>query len=326
MKTQLIQFKQFGGPEVLELSEVELAPPAENEVQVKHAAVGVNFIDSYFRSGLYQTSLPSGVGTEAAGVVVAVGKNVHRFKEGDRVGYVRGPLGAYSQLRNIPANFLVKVPDAVSLVEAAAVLLKGLTVSYLFNQLFPLKKGDIFLFHAAAGGVGLIACQWAKIKQAELIGTVSSSEKAELIKKYGASEAINYTQENVVERVKELTRGEKLPVVFDSVGKDTWQTSLDCLRLRGLMVSFGNASGPVTGIDLLTVGQRGSLFVTRPFLHDYFETQEKLQQGADELFSLVVDKKIKVEIAEEIKLRDASLAHKKLTDRSRIGGMVLIPD
>lgn len=277
MKTQAIRISAHGGPEVLQYVEVEVPDPGPDEVRVRHRAIGVNFIDIYYRTGLYASALPHGLGFEGAGVVEAVGSNVGFLKEGDRVGYPQGPLGAYAQVRTLPAATVVKLPRRVSDEEAAAVMLKGLTVQYLFRQTYRLQGGETILFHAAAGGVGLIACQWARALGVKLIGTVSSDEKAALAKAHGAWATINYAKENFVERVRELTGGAKCPVVFDGVGKDTWEGSLDCLQPRGLMVSFGNASGAVAGVNLGILAQKGSLFVTRPTLATHVVPRWRLE-------------------------------------------------
>ncbi len=260
-----IEFSKHGGPEVLNAVEFTPNAPAENEVQVENKAIGINYIDTYIRSGLYPPpSLPSGLGTEAAGVVSQVGSNVKHVKAGDRVVYAQSGLGAYSSVHNVAADKVALLPAAISFEQAAASFLKGLTVYYLLRKTYEIKPGEPFLFHAAAGGVGLIACQWAKALGAKLIGTVGSAEKAQRALQAGAWQVINYREENIAERVKEITGGKKLPVVYDSVGKDTWEASLDCLQRRGLMVSFGNSSGPVTGVNLGILNQKGSLFVTRP--------------------------------------------------------------
>lgn len=320
-----IKINSHGGPEVLKLVEEDLKPLQNDEVLVKHEAIGVNFIETYYRSGLYPVNLPSGLGTEAAGTVLTVGKDVNHFKVGDRVAYAQGPLGSYSEQRNIPSRYLVKIPSGISFEEAAGVLLKGMTVQYLFRQTYKLQEGETILFHAAAGGVGLIACQWAKHLGVKLIGTVSSEEKAQLAKSKGAWEIINYTKENVPEKVLKLTHGKKVPVVYDGVGKDTWEASLDSLAPRGLMVSFGNASGPVTNVNLSTLAQKGSLYVTRPVLATYADTPEKLQSAADEVFDLVLKKKIQVTIDERFKLGNAEEAHKFISNRKSMGSTIMIP-
>jgi len=324
-KALTIKFKKHGDPEVLYFEESELSDLLDDEVRILHKAIGVNFIDSYYRTGLYSEDLPSGLGTEAAGVIEAIGKNVSHLKVGDRVAYAQGPLGAYSNRRNLSSRFVVKIPDNVSFNQAAAILLKGLTVRYLFKDVHQLKKDETILFHAASGGVGLIACQWAKHIGAKLIGTTSSREKGQVAKELGAFEIINYQEENVVKKVMEITQGEGVPVVYDSVGKSTWETSLNCLQTRGLMVSFGNASGPVTGVNLGVLAQKGSLFVTRPILGHYVDSSEKLQHASEDLFNLVGQGIIKVEHLKLFPLKDAALAHEELLDRKRIGGMILVP-
>ncbi len=324
--SKAIQIEQYGGPEALKLVEVDVPPPGPGEVRIRQYAVGLNFIDIYSRSGLYKSALPTGLGYEAAGVVDAVGAKVRHLKAGDRVAYGQSPLGAYAEVRNVPANFVVKLPDGISFEEAAALMLKGLTVQYLFRQTYRLQGDETILFHAAAGGVGLMACQWAKALGVKLIGTVSSPEKAALAKANGAWRVIDYSRENVAERVLELTKGKKVPVVYDGVGKDTWETSLDCLQRRGLMVSFGNASGAVSGVNLGILAQKGSLYVTRPIVAHHVDTLEKMQAAADEVFELVLAKKIKVRIDQRFKLEDVGLAHEALAARKTTGSTVLTID
>jgi NADPH2:quinone reductase len=323
--THAIRFHRTGGPEVLEFETIEVGAPGPGEATVRNHAVGVNFIDIYFRTGLYPAPLPSGLGFEGAGVVEAVGEQVSGFVAGDRVAYTQGPLGAYTGLHNIPVGNLVRLPDGISFEEGAAMMLKGLTVQFLFRQTYRLQEGETVLFHAAAGGVGLIACQWAKALGVKLIGTAGSDQKAELALAHGAWATINYSRENVVERVKELTDGAKVPVVYDGVGKDTWEASLDCLRPRGLMVSYGNASGPVTGVALGILAQKGSLYVTRPTGASYHDTPEKMRAAADELFTLVLEKKIAIEIDQRYPLADAAHAHRALAARKTTGSSLLIP-
>ncbi|MDX3907594.1 MAG: quinone oxidoreductase [Pigmentiphaga sp.] len=322
--SKAIRIEQYGGPEVLKLVDVEVPPPGPGEVRIRQYAVGLNFIDIYFRTGLYPASLPAVLGFEAAGVVDAVGPRVKHLKVGDRVAYGQSPLGAYAELRNMPAFQVVKLPDGISFEDAAAIMLKGLTVQYLFRQTYRLQGHETILFHAAAGGVGLIACQWARALGVKLIGTVSSPEKAALAKANGAWRVIDYTKENVVERVRELTKGKKVPVVYDGVGKDTWETSLDCLQQRGLMVSFGNASGPVSGVNLGILAQKGSLFVTRPTVAHHVDTLEKMQAAASELFDLVVAGKIKPRIEQRFKLEEVAAAHESLAARKTTGSTVLM--
>lgn len=321
-----IQFSQHGGPEVLQLVEFEPAAPGPQQVRVRNHAIGLNFIDTYFRSGLYSPpSLPSGLGTEAAGVVEAVGEGVTRLKVGDRVAYGTGPLGAYSEVHTLPEANLVKLPDDISFEQAAAVMLKGLTVQYLLKQTYEVKPGDVILFHAAAGGVGSLACQWAKALGAKLIGTVSSAEKAERAKALGAWETIDYSREDVAKRVLELTNGKKCPVVYDGVGADTWLTSLDCLQPRGLMVSFGNASGAVSGVNLGILSQKGSLYVTRPTLATYANNAENTQAMADDLFAMIGSGKLVVDIQQRYALSEAAKAQEALSARRTVGSTVLLP-
>jgi len=325
MKAQAIRVKQYGGPEVLELTEIEVGDPGPDEIRIKQHAVGLNFIDIYYRTGLYQSPLPHGIGAEAAGVVEAVGANVKFLKEGDRAAYGQSPLGAYANLRVMPAQMVVKLPAKISFEEGAAVMLKGLTVQYLFRQTYRLQGNETILFHAAAGGVGLIACQWARALGVKLIGTASSEEKAALARKHGAWATINYSKDNFVEKVKELTKGAKVPVVYDGVGKDTWEGSLDCLQPRGLMVSFGNASGAVTGVALGILAAKGSLFVTRPTLGTHVLPRSRLEDSAAELFDLMIKGKIKVDIEQRYPLADAAKAHTDLAARKTTGSTVLIP-
>ncbi|WP_394560037.1 NADPH:quinone reductase [Aquipseudomonas alcaligenes] len=321
-----IQFSRHGGSDVLELVDQPAVEPGPQEVRIRNRAIGLNFIDTYYRSGLYQPpSLPSGLGGEGAGEVEAVGSAVSHLKVGDRVAYATGPLGAYGELHVLPAQHLVKLPDSISFEQAAAVLLKGLTVQYLLRQTYKVEAGQTILWHAAAGGVGLIACQWAKALGANLIGTVSSPEKAALAKANGAWTTIDYSHEDVVQRVLELTGGARCPVVYDSVGKDTWERSLDCVAPRGLLVSFGNASGAVTGVNLGVLAQKGSLYVTRPTLGHYASNAENLQAMADELFGLIASGAIKVEIGRRYALADAAQAQDALSGRQTTGSTILIP-
>ncbi|WP_353979087.1 NADPH:quinone reductase [Salinicola endophyticus] len=321
-----IQFSRTGGPEVLEYVDFEPAAPQAGEVRIENRAIGLNFIDIYFRTGLYPApSLPSGLGTEGAGVVEAVGEGVTHLAVGDRVAYAQGPLGAYSQLHVLPAEKVVKLPEDISFEIAAASMLKGLTVQYLLRQTFPLEGGETILFHAAAGGVGSIACQWAKALDVKVIGTVGSDEKAELAKRNGAWATINYRNENVAERVRELTGGAMVPVVYDSVGKDTFTTSLDCLAPRGLMVSFGNASGAVEGVNIGILNQKGSLYLTRPSLNGYADTPERLDEMSLDLFDLLESGKVKMDIAQRFDLADAGKAQEALAARRTTGSTILIP-
>lgn len=320
-----IQFSRTGGPEVLEYVDVEVGEPGPGQARVRNHAIGINFIDVYSRTGLYPQDLPSGLGWEAAGVVEAVGEGVTHVAAGDRVAYASRPNGAYSDVRVMPADVLLRLPDAIEFETAAAVLLQGMTVQYLLKQTYPVKAGDTILFHAAAGGVGLIACQWARALGVNLIGTVGSNEKAELAKAYGAAHVINYNTENFVERVKEITHGAKVPVVFDSIGKDTFIGSLDCLAPRGMMVSFGNASGPVPPFSLTELVSRGSLFITRPTLTTFTSTRADLEAIAQDLFDMVASGKIKVEIGQRFPLAQAADAHRALEARKTTGSTILLP-
>ena len=323
-----IEFHKHGGPEVLKAVEFTPTDPAENEIQGENKAIGINYIDTYIRSGLYPPpSMPSGLGTEAAGVVSKVGKGVTHIKAGDRVVYAQSALGAYSSVHNVPADKAAILPNAISFEQAAASFLKGLTVFYLLRKTYEIKPDEPFLFHAAAGGVGLIACQWSKALGAKLIGTVGSAQKAQRALQAGAWQVINYREESISERVKEITGGKKVRVVYDSVGKDTWEASLDCLQRHGLMVSFGNASGPVTGVNLGILNQKGSLYATRPSLQGYITNREELEEASNELFSLIASGVIKVDVAEDQKfaLADAQRAHEVLESRATQGSSLLIP-
>ncbi|MBS0346706.1 MAG: quinone oxidoreductase [Proteobacteria bacterium] len=321
----LIRFERTGGPEVLQWVEVDVPPPAVGEVQVRHHAVGLNYIDTYHRSGLYPLPLPSGLGQEAAGVVEAVGEGVTELRPGDRVAYAGGPLGAYAELRNIAAEHLVKLPDSLSFEQGAAMMLQGLTAQYLLRRTYRVQPGDTILIHAAAGGVGLIVCQWAKALGATVIGTVSSEEKAALARQHGCDHAIVSTREKVSERVRALTGGVGVNVVYDSIGKDTFLDSLACLRPLGMMVSFGNASGPVEAFDLGLLARMGSLFLTRPTLFTYTARREDLLAMADELFGVVASGQVRITINQRYPLQDAATAHRALEARRTTGSTVLIP-
>jgi len=320
-----IRFHETGGPDVLVWEEVEVGDPGPGEARVRQTAVGVNFVDIYVRRGLYPVpSLPSGIGTEAAGMVEAVGPDVGDIGPGDRVAYAGGPLGAYSEARVMPADRLVKLPDGISDLQAAAMMLKGLTAQYLIRQIHRVGTGDTILFHAAAGGVGLIACQWAKSVGATVIGTVGSEEKATVARAHGCDHPIVYTREDFVERVKEITRGEKLPVVYDSVGKETFMKSLDCLRPKGLMVSFGQASGPIGPVDLGVFAQKGSLFFTRPTLNTYAAQHADLLAMAQDLFAVVLSGAVEIVINRTYPLKEAAQAHRDIEERRTVGSTVLV--
>jgi len=320
-----IRIHANGGPEVMQWEAVAVGDPGPGEARVRHTAIGVNYIDTYHRSGLYKLPLPTGLGAEAAGAVEAVGAGVDWVKPGDRVAYSGGPLGAYSEMRVMPADRLVKLPEGVSDRVAATLMLKGLTVQYLFRQTYKLKSGDTILFHAAAGGVGLIACQWARALGVTMIGTVGSDEKAALAKANGCTHTIVYTRENFVERVKTLTGGKGVPVVYDGIGKDTFPASLDCLQPRGMWVSFGNASGAIPPFDILLLSQKGSLYATRPTLVTHTSKREDLLAMATEMFGLVHAGKIVSEPRQTFALKDAANAHRALESRATTGATILVP-
>lgn len=322
--TQAIVVRSLGGPEVLKVEEVELSPPGPGEVRIKQAAVGLNFIDVYFRTGLYKTELPFIPGKEGAGTVTALGDGVSDFAVGDRVAYAAGE-GAYAAERNIDTAHLVKVPDGISLETAAAMMLKGMTAQYLLLQTFEVKPGMTILFHAAAGGVGLIAGQWAKALGATVIGTAGSKEKIELALAHGYDHVIDYTKEDFVARVLELTGGKKCDVVYDSVGKDTFPKSLDCLKMRGMFVSFGNSSGPVDAFNLGLLAQKGSLYATRPTLFQYIATRPELDACANSLFDVVRSNKVRININQTYPLAEAGRAHTDLETRKTSGATLLIP-
>ncbi|MER1968404.1 quinone oxidoreductase [Castellaniella sp. GW247-6E4] len=318
-----ILVRAHGGPEVMEIVSEPVPEPASHEVRIRQKAIGLNFIDLYCRTGLYPNPLPHGLGYEAAGVVEAVGAEVRHLRVGHRVAYGQSPIGAYAELRNVPADRVVAIPDSVGFEQAAALMLKGLTVQYLFRQTFRLQGGETIVFHAAAGGVGLIACQWARALGVRLIGTASTPEKAALARANGAWEVIDYTREDVAARVLELTEGRKVPVVYDGVGKSTWAVSLDCLQPRGLLVSFGNASGPVEGVNLGVLAAKGSLFVTRPILGTHVATAQAMQDAAADLFEQVAGGHIQVTIGQRFALEDVAQAHRALAERRTTGATVL---
>jgi len=320
-----IRIHKTGGPEVMQWEEVPVGNPGAGEVRLRHTAVGVNYIDTYHRSGLYKLPLPAGIGSEAAGVVEAVGTGVTEFKPGDRVAYQGGAPGAYTEARVMPVERVVKIPDGITDRVAATLMLKGLTVQYLLRQTYPVKSGETILLHAAAGGIGLIACQWARALGVTVIGTVGSDEKAALAKANGCTHTIVYTRENFVARVKELTDGKGVPVVYDAVGKDTFPASLDCLSPRGMFVSFGNASGPVPPFDVLLLSQKGSLYVTRPTLVTYTAKRADFVKMAEEVFSMVKAGKIVNDARQTYPLKDAAKAHSDLESRKTTGSTVLLP-
>jgi NADPH2:quinone reductase len=319
-----IRFEKTGGPEVLQVENIELPKPGEGQARVRHTVIGVNFIDTYHRSGLYKLPLPSGLGTEAAGVVEALGEGVKSLKKGDRVAYA-GTLGAYAEANNVPSDRLVKLPESVSDDVAAAAMLKGMTAQYLLKRTFPVKSGQTILWHAAAGGVGLVACQWAKHLGVTVIGTVGSRLKVDLAKTNGCAHVLNLSQDQWVKRVRELTNGEGVPVVYDSIGKETWGKSLDCLAVRGMMVSFGNASGAVPPFEPGILSAKGSLYLTRPTLANYTRNAKELQETADDLFAVIGSGAVKIQINQRFKLSEAAKAHEALHSRDTTGATVLIP-
>jgi NADPH2:quinone reductase len=320
-----IRIAKTGGPEVLRLAEIDLPAPSPGFVRVRHEAIGINFIDTYHRSGLYPVQLPSGLGLEAAGSVEALGESVTRFSVGDRVAYCTGPIGAYAQANNVAAGRAVHLPKAISFEDGAACLLKGMTAQYLLKRTYAVKPGDTILWHAAAGGVGLIACQWAKALGARVIGTAGSPEKAALARAHGCDEVILYRTEDVASRVKELTGGVGVPVVYDGVGKSTFTASLDSLRPRGLLASFGNASGAVTGVDLGILAAKGSLYVTRPTLFHYTASTEQLDETAADLFAAITRGLVKIEVGRRYSLAEAAQAHRDLEARATVGSSILMP-
>jgi NADPH2:quinone reductase len=319
-----IRYHKQGGPEVLQVDEVSVGDPGPGQARIRHTAIGVNFVDIYQRSGLYPMQVPQVGGNEGAGVVDAIGSGVTEVKVGDRVAYT-GVTGSYCDARLIAADRLVKLPEGITDEQAASMMLKGLTVHYLIFSSYPVKKGETVLWHAAAGGVGLIACQWLKALGVTVIGTAGSDEKCALAKGHGATHVVNYSKENFVERVKELTGGKKVPVVYDSVGKTTWEGSLDCLALRGLMVSFGNASGAVAPVNLGILTQKGSLFLQRPTLASHIVTREELVKRSNDLFEVVKSGKVKIETTGRYKLADAAQAHRDLESRKTTGSVILVP-
>jgi NADPH2:quinone reductase len=319
-----IRFYHTGGPDVLRWEEIPIGEPGPGEVRIRHVAVGLNFADTYFRTGLYPAKLPSGIGMEGSGVVEAVGPGVTNVKAGDRVAYTGSPLGAYSTGRVMPAAPLVKLPEEIAFETAAAMMMRGLTSSYLMRRIYPWKKGDTFLIHAAAGGVGLIVCQWAKILGLDVIGTVSTDEKAEVAKAHGCDHVINYKREDFAKRVREITGGVGVPVVIDSVGKDTFAGSLDSLKRRGLLIGVGTASGAFPPIDAMQLAIKGSLFFTRPALADYIADPAERAELAGELFGHVASGRIKIEINQHYALQDAVQAHRDLESRKTTGSSIFV--
>jgi NADPH2:quinone reductase len=324
-RVKAFRLTETGGPEVMLWEDVEVGEPLEGQARIRHTAIGVNYIDTYHRSGLYPIPLPSGLGSEAAGIVEAVGPDVTVVKPGDRVAYAGGPPGSYAQVRILPAQILVPIPNGVSDETAAAVMLKGMTAQYLIRRTYAVQAGDTVLFHAAAGGVGLIACQWLKALGAIVIGTVGSDAKAPIARAHGCDYVIISTREDIVHSVREITGGAGVPVVYDSVGKDTFLASLDSLRPRGLMVSFGNSSGKVTPFDVGILSQKGSLYLTRPTLATYTATRADLEATAREVFDVIREGKVTVEIRHKYPLSEAVQVHRDLQARRTVGSIVMLP-
>jgi NADPH2:quinone reductase len=323
--TKAIRFDKTGGPDVMKWVDVDVGEPGKGEIRVKHHAVGLNYIDVYFRTGLYPMPLPGGLGMEAAGEVTAVGEGVTEFKVGDRVAYASRPPGAYAQERVMSTVYVVRLPDEISYEDGASIMLQGLTAQYLLRRTYRVKAGDTILIHAAAGGVGMLACQWAKSLGATVIGTVGSEEKAELAKAHGCDYPIIYTREDFTKRVREITNGAGVPVVYDSIGVDTYTASLDCLSPLGMFVSFGNTSGPVPPIDSSELAGRGSLYFTRPTLFSYIAKRSDLVEMSTELFSVIASGKVKTNVRQRYAMSDATKAHEDLEARRTTGSTIFLP-
>jgi NADPH:quinone reductase len=320
--TKAVRFYEAGGPEVMKWEDVEVGAPGAGEVRIRHNAIGLNYIDVYFRTGLYPAPLPNGLGMEGAGVIEELGVGVAGLEVGDRVAYAGRPIGAYAEARVMPADNLIRIPDNIDDRTAAAMMLQGMTTEYLLQRTFKVKKGDTILFHAAAGGVGLMACQWASHIGATVIGTVGSDEKAALAKAHGCTHTVNYRTENFTDRVMEITDGKGVPVVYDAIGKDTFEGSLDCLSKRGLMVSFGNSSGPVENVNLAILGAKGSVYVTRPSLMDYNAERADLEKSAGDLIRMVSSGALKVNIGQTYPMSEVRKAHEDLEGRKTTGSTV----
>jgi len=323
--TRIVTIEKTGGPQVLKVKTIKLEKPSPEEVLVEHKAIGLNFIDTYHRSGLYPLQLPSGIGAEASGIIKEIGSQVKNFTVGDRVCYAGAPLGSYSSERNYPTKNLVKLPKEIDFEIAATLMTKGLTTFYLLHKTYPVTSNETILFHAAAGGVGQIFCQWAKSLGCKLIGTVGSDEKISIAKKNGCDFVINYSKENFQKKVLEITKGKGVSVVYDGVGKDTFEGSIECLKIRGMMVSFGNASGPVLNIDVIKMIQPKGIYFTRPVMGQYLGTANEIREGADKLFEKIKLGNVKVKIFKKYKLEDVVQAHKDLEARKIIGPAIIIP-
>ncbi len=323
---QSIEIKKTGGPEVLEVKDIKLGDPKEGEVLIRQSAIGLNYIDTYHRSGLYPLPLPSGIGLEASGIIEKVGENGGGFKEGDKVAYAAAPIGSYASHRIYPVKSLVKVPDGIDLEIVATLMTKGLTTFYLLHKTYSVKSGETILFHAAAGGVGQIFCQWAKSLGCKVIGTVGSDEKIEIAKKFGCTDVINYSKDDFHKKVMQITNDEGLPVVYDGVGKITMEKSLKCLKMRGVFVSFGNASGKLDPLDVGKLIAPKGLFLTRPSIAHYTATRKELDEAAEKLFDMVKTNKVKINIFKKYSIKDAVLAHKDLEGRKIIGPAIIVPN
>ena len=323
--TRIVKIEKTGGPEVLKLETINLGKPSPDEVTIEHKAIGLNFIDTYHRSGLYPVELPSGIGAEGAGIIKEIGSKVKDFSVGDNVAYAGAPLGSYSTERNYPIKNLVKVPKEINLDIIATLMIKGLTTFYLLHKTYPVSSGETVLFHAAAGGVGQIFCQWAKSLDCKVIGTVGSDEKIDIAKKNGCDFVINYSKDNFAKKVLEITKGKGVPVVYDGVGKNTFEGSIECLKMRGMMVSFGNASGPLDNIDVKKMIQPKGLYFTRPSMTQYLSTKEEIKEATDLLFEKVKLGKVKVNIFKKYQLEDVIQAHTDLENRRIIGPAILKP-
>tara|TARA_Y100000741_G_scaffold113344_1_gene85057 strand:- start:5733 stop:6707 length:975 start_codon:yes stop_codon:yes gene_type:complete len=323
--TRIVTIEKTGSPEVLKIKNIKLDKPGPEEVTIEHKAIGLNYIDTYHRSGLYPLKLPSGIGAEAAGIIKEVGSQVKDFTVGDRVSYAGAPLGSYSSERNYPTKNLVKIPKEIDFDVAATLMTKGLTTFYLLHKTYPVSSNETILFHAAAGGVGQIFCQWAKSLGCKVIGTVGADDKINIAKKNGCDFVINYSKDDFVKKVLEITKGKGVPVVYDGVGKNTFNGSIECLKIRGTMVSFGNASGPVLNIDVVKMIQPKGIYFTRPVMGQYLGTKDEIAEGADKLFNKVMSGQVKVKIFQKYKLEEVMQAHKDLESRKIIGPAVIIP-
>ena len=323
--TRIVTIEKTGGPEVLQVKNIKLEKLSPDEVLIEHKAIGLNYIDTYHRSGSYPLQLPSGIGAEASGVIKEIGSQVKGFTVGDRVCYAGAPLGSYSSERNYPVKNLVKIPKEIDFEIAATLMTKGLTTFYLLHKTYPVASNETILFHAAAGGVGQIFCQWAKSLGCKVIGTVGSDEKISIAKKNGCDFVINYSKDDFVKKVLEITKGKGVSVVYDGVGKNTFDGSIECLKIRGMMVSFGNASGPVSNIDVIKMIQPKGIYFTRPSMGQYLETKEEIAEGSEKLFGKIMSGQVKVKIFKKYKLEEVAQSHKDLESRKIIGPAVIIP-